>query len=202
MQSLGVLDLSVSELCQLIQQRRSLQRAIITKTEGYAERSGSVVHRFLVVELKREGKKLICLRLDRRRGEGVSPISLISASGVTSANDTVSNIGIVSSEIAHKTFCGSAQARLAPTKARLIKTAELENQQFFKIPPTLAKLRELLIATCEELQTYKLWPVSPYGSYLLGHTLMRIARKIVGFLCHCYNSSWRKGMKAFLFMAA
>ena len=101
MQNLGVLDLSVSELCQLIQQRASLQHAIITRTEGYAEHLGAVVHRFLVLELKREDKKPIFLRLDRRRGEGVSPMSLISASGVTSANDTVSNTGIVSSELAH-----------------------------------------------------------------------------------------------------
>lgn len=61
-------------------------------TEGYAERSGVILHRFLVLELKREDKKPIYLRLDRRLGEGVSRMTLLRASGVTSANDTVRRI--------------------------------------------------------------------------------------------------------------
>jgi hypothetical protein len=101
-QDLGILGLSVPELCQLIQWCRSLQQAIVTMTEGYAERSGVVDHCFLILELRRDAKKPCCLRLDRRRGKGVSLPVLFSASCITSANDTVSNASTVPSESAHK----------------------------------------------------------------------------------------------------
>jgi len=84
----GITHLSLSELCHLIQERRSLQRTIITMTEGYSERSRTVVHRFLVLQLEREGKEPIWLRLDRRLGKARS---FVLKSSVTRANDTVSN---------------------------------------------------------------------------------------------------------------
>ena len=87
----GVIDLSLSELCQLIQQCRSLQEAIITMTEGYTEWSGAVVHRFLVLQLKCEDKEPTWLRLDRRMGNDVSTMSFVLKSSVTRANDTVSD---------------------------------------------------------------------------------------------------------------
>lgn len=86
------MGLSVPELCELIRQSQSLQQAIIAMTEGYKEHLGGIVHRFLVLELTREGKKPIWLRLDRRLGKDVSRMSLILASGVTNANDTVSSV--------------------------------------------------------------------------------------------------------------
>lgn len=89
--NVGFVCLSVPELCELIQQRQSLQQAVIKMTEGYKGHIAGVVHRFLVLELEREGRKWMWLRLDRRLGKNVSGMSLILASGVTSANDTVSS---------------------------------------------------------------------------------------------------------------
>lgn len=60
-------------------------------TEGYSERSGAILHRFLVLELTRKNKKPIYLRLDRRLGKRVNMISLLLTSGVTEANDNVGN---------------------------------------------------------------------------------------------------------------
>jgi len=84
----GILDLSLSELCQLIQKYQSLQRTIITMTEGYSERSGTVIHRFLVLRLECEDGEPIWLRLDRRLGKARL---FVLKSSVTRANDTVSN---------------------------------------------------------------------------------------------------------------
>ena len=95
MQNIGALDLSISELCELIQQHGSLQRATITMTEGYREHSGGVVHRFLLLGLEREDKKQIWLRLDRRLGKAVSTLFFLLKSSVTRANDTVSHANIV-----------------------------------------------------------------------------------------------------------
>lgn len=70
-------------------------------------------------------------------------------------------LALFSGQICHKTFYTCVKARVAVTKGRLTGVAELENRQVFRTPPTLAALQRLLLATCEELQTYKLWPVSP-----------------------------------------
>ena len=63
-----VWNLSVSQLCDVIKQHRSLRRAEILSTECYTEYTGRVVHRFLLLELHREGRKDIWPRLDRRPG--------------------------------------------------------------------------------------------------------------------------------------
>lgn len=89
--SVGYMGLSIAELCELIEERHSLQQANIVMTESYKQHTGGIVHRFLVLELEREGKKPVWLRLDRRLGKDVSKMSFILASGVTNANDTVSS---------------------------------------------------------------------------------------------------------------
>ena len=155
---LGVLHQSIHELCEFIQRQRSLQQAIITMTEGYAERLGAIVHRFLVLELKREDKKPIYLRLDRRLGKGVPTISLLRTSGVTSANDTVGSVITVLWRNCSQDL--NVKAQFASSKDRLLKGAERENQQAFKEPLALDKMRHILLVTCDELRTYKLWPVS------------------------------------------
>jgi len=79
-QSLGVLDLSISEPCQLIQQRRSLQQEIITMTEGYTEPAGGVLHRFLVLGLAQgEEANLSATRqtVGRRRFPNVTSLQII-----------------------------------------------------------------------------------------------------------------------------
>ena len=88
--SLGVMDLSLSDVCKYISDNRSLQNAEIISTECYAEKQGGVTHRFLVLELRRANRKDVWLRLDRRRGAGVSLFKFVAFSGVTQANDRVS----------------------------------------------------------------------------------------------------------------
>ena len=83
----GVWNMSVSQLCDVIKQHRSLRRAEILSTQCYTEFNGRVVHRFLILELHREGRKDIWLRLDRRPGQ--STWQLLLAVGKAPAKDTV-----------------------------------------------------------------------------------------------------------------
>lgn len=84
----GKIDFSVDNLCKYINAHPSLQRAEIVATECYVGK-GLVKHRFLVLELRRQGRKDMFLRLDRRRERGVSMTQFISLSGTTGANDLV-----------------------------------------------------------------------------------------------------------------
>lgn len=86
---IGKIDLTLSEFCDYIEDHSSLQRAKIVATECYSENAGAVTHRFLVLELRRENRKDVYLRLDRRRAEGTSLFKFITASGSTKANDRV-----------------------------------------------------------------------------------------------------------------
>lgn len=76
-------------MCQYIDDHKSLQKAEIVSAECYSVQSGAVTHRFIVLELRREGRKDVFLRLDRRRGENVSVLRFIAVAGVTKANDRV-----------------------------------------------------------------------------------------------------------------
>lgn len=83
------MDLSLADVCIHIDAHPSLRAAEIVSTECYALRAGAVTHRFVVLELRRQGRKDVWLRLDRRRGEKVSIFRFLSASGITDANDRV-----------------------------------------------------------------------------------------------------------------
>lgn len=85
----GILDLSLADVCDYIDGHSSLRAAEITATECYAVKAGAVMHRFIVLEVHREGRKGVWLRLDRRRGEKVSIFRFLAASGTTQANDRV-----------------------------------------------------------------------------------------------------------------
>lgn len=85
----GVLDLSLAEVCHYIDTYGSLQTAEIVSTECYSARAGAVTHRFVVLELRRPRRKNVWLRLDRRRERGVSLFKFLAAAGVTEANDRV-----------------------------------------------------------------------------------------------------------------
>jgi hypothetical protein len=80
----------VSQLCDVVKQHRSLMQAEILSTECYTESSRGVVHRFLILELRREGRKDIWLRLDRRPGSSIS--QLVLNAGTVRAKDTVRTI--------------------------------------------------------------------------------------------------------------
>lgn len=88
----GVLDLTLSEICQYVDAYSSLQAAEIVCTECYAERAGAVLHRFIILELRRENRKNVWLRLDRRRGKGVSMFQFLATAGITKANDRVRTV--------------------------------------------------------------------------------------------------------------
>ncbi|KAF8310025.1 hypothetical protein DL93DRAFT_2230586 [Clavulina sp. PMI_390] len=133
----GVIELSLSDFCAYVNERRSLQRATIVSVEGYHQTVGVVKHRFVLLELSRHGQKNIWLRLDRRRGKGVSILQFVAARGRTLANDIAS---------------------LSGTRARLQASATIENSWVLDEQPTLADLNRLLIIITEELETYNLWP--------------------------------------------
>ncbi|KAF8308164.1 hypothetical protein DL93DRAFT_2171326 [Clavulina sp. PMI_390] len=132
----GVLDLSLLEVCKYVDDETTLQTAIIVSSECYAIRSGAVIHRFVVLELHRPGRKDIWLRLDRRR-EDVSARKLLAAFGTTRAND---------------------KAMLSSIKARLVGGATRENRKFFTAPPNLKELCCLLRVVIDELTSYRIWP--------------------------------------------
>jgi hypothetical protein len=97
--SFDVLPLPLSQLCELVDCHRSLQRAETISSEAYTERIGAVIHRFLVLELRREGKKPIWLRLERTRSKSVGVVEFLLARGSTPANDIVSDDDVVNGTV-------------------------------------------------------------------------------------------------------
>jgi len=134
---LGVMDLSLSDTCKYISDHPSLQEAEIVSTECYVQNLGGVMHRFLLLELRRANRKDVWLRLDRRRGGNVSLLRFFALSGVTKAND---------------------RALISAGKAPVVGQARAENRQVFKTPPSLQDLRVLLAIICEEIVQYQIWP--------------------------------------------
>lgn len=88
----GVHCLSLSSFCDHVSKYQCLRKAEIISTESFYQSAGPVNHRFLLLELRRERRKRVWLRLDRRRGEDVTLFAFLCASGVTKANDTVGSL--------------------------------------------------------------------------------------------------------------
>lgn len=85
----GILCIELLNLCDMINANMSLRQAEILTTECYTQKvAAGVLHRFLVLELRRKGRKNVWLRLDRRAGR--SALSLVRALGSSPANDIVS----------------------------------------------------------------------------------------------------------------
>ncbi|KAF8309931.1 hypothetical protein DL93DRAFT_2230647 [Clavulina sp. PMI_390] len=136
----GLFYLSLSELCDLIETRASLSNAEILFVECYCQRVNFITHRFLVLHLRRKGRKDIYLRLDRRAANDVGLTRLVLARGQTQARD---------------------EATLSPMNSRLVTgSAKVENHLSFCLPkrPTLGELRLFLGVIREELVLYKAWP--------------------------------------------
>lgn len=89
MTTVGVLALSLAQLCQFIDSHRSLQTARIVSTSMYSERPLLVTHRFIVLRIERQGKKGLWARLDRRPSKSRGLRGLMLGGGKTPANDTV-----------------------------------------------------------------------------------------------------------------
>lgn len=81
--------LQLDELVELIQSHASLQRAEIHSTEGYREWRNAIFRRFLVLELRREGKSPVWLRIDCRVHEGTGKLRFVLNGAQSPANDTV-----------------------------------------------------------------------------------------------------------------
>ncbi|KAF8320416.1 hypothetical protein DL93DRAFT_2164033 [Clavulina sp. PMI_390] len=124
----GLIEFTLADVCGFIDESRALQGAQVISFEGYSEPAGVVTHRFVVLHLRRDGRKDIWMRLDRRRGQGVSPSRFLFGSGTTQANDRVGTISPG----------GYLQTGVADIK-RL-------------------DLNQLLRIITKELQQYKIWP--------------------------------------------
>jgi len=85
----GVLELTLPDLCDLITERHSLQRAEIVSMEVYTEPAKVRGHRFMILELRRPQRKTLYLRLDRR--QKAAALGLLWSRTV-SVHDTVSRL--------------------------------------------------------------------------------------------------------------
>lgn len=76
-------------LLDVIKRHRSLQEARIVQADSYRN-SGPAQHRFIVLQLERDGRDQIWLRIDRRRDRKRSLLNFAINGGTTPANDRVS----------------------------------------------------------------------------------------------------------------
>lgn len=81
--------MKLDKLVELIRSRPSLQRANILSTEGYKQIHSGVLHRFLILEVQREDRRSVWLRIDRRADPNMNRVSLLLARGESPAHDTV-----------------------------------------------------------------------------------------------------------------
>lgn len=149
----------LDHLVQLISTYTALYYATIVSTECYSESifAGVIVHRFLLLELARAGKKTIWLRLDRRRSKMVNTSQFLQSGGSTVANDTVRIHPFQSIGLGLRS---SLQIQLSSSKEALfLKKARHENRQTFASPPALSDFNRILAVIIEKLSTYELWPV-------------------------------------------
>ncbi|KAF8342236.1 uncharacterized protein EI90DRAFT_3208365 [Cantharellus anzutake] len=127
---------SLRDLCKnVIEEHLWLQTARIISTSCYSQYRNLILHRFLILQLRRPGKRDIWLRIDRRAG--LSPLKLAQKLGKTRANDT---------------------AQLSASEKDLTRKARQENIQIFKRPPFLGDFGVYLRVICEELLEYRVWP--------------------------------------------
>lgn len=76
-------------LLDIINRHRSLQEAHIVRVDAYRRFNGQVVHRFIILELERENRQKIWLRIDRKREKG-KILKFLAERGSGLANDRVS----------------------------------------------------------------------------------------------------------------
>lgn len=81
--------MQLDQLTALIQAHSSLQRIEIASTEGYKQKRNGILHRFLILELRRSDKSPVWLRIDRRMHPDTTRVSFVLASGESPAYDTV-----------------------------------------------------------------------------------------------------------------
>ncbi|KAF8325231.1 WD40-repeat-containing domain protein [Cantharellus anzutake] len=127
---------SLKDLCDnVIDKHLWLQMTRIISTSCFSQYINFVRHRFLVLQLRRPGKRDMWLRIDRRAG--ISLLSLVQKLGKTRAHDV---------------------AQLSASEEALIGKASRENIQNFKKQPFLGDFGVYLRIVSEELLEYKVWP--------------------------------------------
>jgi hypothetical protein len=86
----GMTHYSVATFAREIRGVQRWRTAQVVETECYTQRSVlGVTHRFLVLRVKRDGKKDLWIRLDRLVNPNVGVSGLLSRSCKTSPHDTV-----------------------------------------------------------------------------------------------------------------
>lgn len=82
--------ISLHDLFDVINRHRSLQHARILQADSYQKSNGRVTHRFIVLELERDGRERIWLRVDRRRDQNEGMLNFLARGAISPANDQVS----------------------------------------------------------------------------------------------------------------
>lgn len=83
------MTMKLGKLVELIRLHRSLQCIEIVSSECYKQRTNGILHRFLILALRRKDKPPVWLRLDRRMDPNISRTGFLLASIQSPANDTV-----------------------------------------------------------------------------------------------------------------
>lgn len=84
--------ISLSSLLDVISRHRSLQNARIVQADSYQQFNGRVVHRFIILELERDERQKIWLRIDRRRDESTGLLRFVANRARAASDDRVSCI--------------------------------------------------------------------------------------------------------------
>lgn len=82
--------ISLSSLLEVIARHRSLQDARIIRADSYQKFNGRVVHRFIILELERDERQTIWLRIDRRRDESKGILDFVANGATAPSDDRVS----------------------------------------------------------------------------------------------------------------
>lgn len=83
--------ISFIALLDVIRRHRSLHDAHIVRVDSY-KKNGLARHHFIVLQLEREGRRQIWLRIDRRRDEKRSLVHFTVNGGTPPANDRVAPV--------------------------------------------------------------------------------------------------------------
>lgn len=83
------MTMKLNKMVELVGQHVSLQHTEIVSSECYKQKSNAILHRFLVLALRRKDKPPVWLRLDRRMDPNISRTGFLLASSQSPANDTV-----------------------------------------------------------------------------------------------------------------
>ncbi|KAF8306156.1 hypothetical protein DL93DRAFT_244496 [Clavulina sp. PMI_390] len=134
------IELSLKNLCNTIDSNSAMQNARIISMAGYRQSGSHPTHRFVVLQLRQEGGdgRNIWMRLDRRRGAGVSRFKFVLMSSGTKANDL---------------------AKLCADHTQLVEQADpLEYYKTLPDLPPLGDFSKFLRIMLEELLQYHIWP--------------------------------------------